>query len=341
MFYSLARAALFRLPPEVAHGVTLRGLDISRAFHLSRLLAPPVPEDPVQLMGLRFPNPVGLAAGLDKDGDHIDALAALGFGFLEIGTTTPRPQPGNPQPRVFRVPAARALINRLGFNNKGVDHLVSRVQRARYRGVLGVNIGKNADTPLERALDDYLVCLNKIHHLASYVTVNVSSPNTPGLRELQGPEALDQLLGALKQRARELDRQTGRRVPLLVKVAPDLEDPDIPAMARVMLDTDMDGLIATNTTVQRPAGFPLPDEPGGVSGAPLLEISNAVLRRFHAELQGRIPIVGVGGILSGDDAKAKMEAGASLVQFYTGLIYTGPGLIAQAARKIRQHRNER
>lgn len=340
MLYSLARAALFRLSPEVAHGVTLRGLDISRALHLNRLITRRIPDDPVEIMGLRFPNPVGLAAGLDKDGDHIDALGALGFGFIEVGTTTPRPQPGNPQPRVFRAPKAEALINRLGFNNKGVDHLVRQAQRARYPGVLGINIGKNADTPIEGALDDYLHCLNKVHHLADYVTINVSSPNTEGLRDLQGPDALKALLSALKERNAELGASNGRRVPLVVKVAPDLYPDDIEAISGVLLDVAIDGLIATNTTVDRPEGVPLPDEHGGLSGRPLFGLSTAVLRTFNKYLDGRIPIIGVGGILSGADAAQKIENGARLVQFYTGLIYRGPDLVAECAGAIAKHRSD-
>ncbi len=291
-------------------------------------------------MGLLFPNPVGLAAGMDKDGDHIDALGALGFGFIEVGTTTPRPQPGNPQPRVFRAAKAQALINRLGFNNKGVDHLVRQAQRARYRGVLGINIGKNADTPIERALDDYLHCLNKVHHLADYVTINVSSPNTEGLRDLQSPDALSALLGALKERNARLSAADGRRVPLVVKVAPDLFPEDIEAISRVLLDVAIDGLIATNTTVDRPEGVTLPDEHGGLSGRPLFGLSTAVLRTFHKHLGGRIPIIGTGGILSGQDAIGKIEEGASLVQFYTGLIYRGPELVSECAGAIARHHRD-
>jgi dihydroorotate dehydrogenase len=275
---------------------------------------------------------------MDKDGEHIDALAALGFGFIEVGTTTPRPQPGNPPPRVFRVPGEQALINRLGFNNKGVDHLVHQVQGTRYRGVLGINIGKNADTPIDRALDDYLHCLNKVHHLADYVTINVSSPNTEGLRDLQGPDALNALLSALKERNSQLGAANGRRVPLVVKVAPDLFPEDIEAISRVLLEVGIDGLIATNTTVDRPEGVQLPDERGGLSGRPLFGLSTAVLRTFHKQMEGRIPIIGVGGILSGQDARKKIDAGASLVQFYTGLIYRGPDLIAESAGAIAQHR---
>lgn len=340
MLYSLARAALFRLSPEVAHGVTLRGLDISRALHLQRFVTHRVPDDPVEVMGLRFSNPVGLAAGLDKDGEHIDALAALGFGFIEVGTITPRPQLGNPQPRVFRAPKAEALINRLGFNNKGVDNLVQHVQRARYRGVLGINIGKNADTPIKRALDDYLHCLNKVHHLADYVTINVSSPNTEGLRDLQGPDALNALLSALKERNSQLNASDGRRVPLVVKVAPDLFPEDIEAIAKVLLDTGIDGLIATNTTVDRPEGVELPDESGGLSGRPLFGLATAVQRTFHKHLGDRIPIIGAGGILSGSDAAKKIENGARLVQFYTGLIYRGPDLISDCAQAIARQRRD-
>jgi len=288
-------------------------------------------------MGLTFPNPVGLAAGLDKDGAYIDGLAELGFGFIEIGTVTPRAQPGNPKPRMFRLPEAQALINRMGFNNGGVDAFVRNVQASRFyqeqRGILGLNIGKNADTPIERATDDYLYCLDKVYPYAAYVTVNISSPNTKNLRQLQQASEIDALLSALKMAQSQLADKHGRYVPLVLKIAPDLDDEQIDTIASALLRHHIDGVIATNTTITRDAvqGLTHANETGGLSGAPVRDLSTRVVRALHQVLQGEIPIIGVGGILSGSDASEKMAAGASLVQLYTGLIYRGPALVGECA----------
>lgn len=288
-------------------------------------------------MGLTFPNPVGLAAGLDKDGAYIDGLAALGFGFIEIGTVTPRAQPGNPKPRMFRLPEAQALINRMGFNNGGVDAFVRNVQASRFyqeqRGILGLNIGKNADTPIERATDDYLYCLDKVYPYAAYITVNISSPNTKNLRQLQQASEIDALLSALKRAQSQLADKHGRYVPLVLKIAPDLDDEQIDTIASALLWNHIDGVIATNTTITRDAvqGLTHANETGGLSGAPVRDLSTRVIRALHQVLQGEIPIIGVGGILSGTDASEKMAAGASLIQLYTGLIYRGPELVVECA----------
>jgi len=338
--YASARPLLFRLDPERAHGLTLGTLDLLHRAGLSSLVAKPPQPLPTEAFGLQFANPVGLAAGLDKNGDHIDALFALGFGFVEIGTITPRPQDGNPKPRMFRLPRHRALINRLGFNNQGVDALVANVGRAKRAGVLGINIGKNKDTPNESAADDYLFCLERVYPLADYVTVNISSPNTAGLRELQEEQALRRLIGTLREAQERLAAQHGRRVPLLVKVAPDLSDDDIEAAARVLSDLHVDGVIATNTTISR---ISVQDdrragETGGLSGEPLMNKSTTVLRMLRTRLASEIPLVGVGGILSGADAVKKMAAGASLVQLYSGLVYRGPALIGDCVEAIRRRR---
>jgi dihydroorotate dehydrogenase len=333
--YALARAGLFRLDAETAHEVTI-GL-LSRFPRSAGLLAGRRLSAPCRVMGLDFPNPVGLAAGLDKNGECIDAWAALGFGFVEVGTVTPRPQPGNPKPRLFRIESRQALINRLGFNNHGVDALLAKVRAARYRGILGINIGKNFDTPLARASDDYLHCLEKAYSVASYVTVNISSPNTQGLRELQQGEALDDLLARLKQAQVRLADRHGRYVPLAVKIAPDMDDAQLQAVAGALRRHRADAVIATNTTVSR-AGLeaePLAKESGGLSGAPLCARSTAVIRRLHDLLAGELPIIGVGGILSGADAAAKRAAGAALVQIYTGFIYRGPALIRECVEALR------
>lgn len=331
--YNLIRNLLFALPPEASHHLSLAAISALERLGLSNRLAPPPPEQPVELLGLRFPNPVGLAAGLDKDGEHIDGLAALGFGFIEIGTVTPRPQPGNPKPRLFRIPQAEALINRMGFNNKGVDHLVEQVRKSRYRGVLGINIGKNKDTPAEKAADDYLQCMRKVYPVASYITINLSSPNTPGLRDLQFGEPLVDLLSQLKAEQQKLADEHGRYVPLLVKIAPDMVEADIDRVAQVFREQGVDGVIATNTTIDRePVKFlPHNEEIGGLSGEPLQQKSTEVIRRLRAALGEGIPIIGVGGIDDGPSAAEKIEAGASLVQIYTGFIYRGPELIAEAA----------
>jgi len=340
MLYSTLRALLFRLDPETAHDWTL--LALRQTFNgplggLSGLVPLPRPTAPKRVMGLDFPNPVGLAAGLDKNGECVRAWEALGFGFIEIGTVTPRPQPGNPKPRMFRLPAARALINRMGFNNKGVDHLIEQVRRSGYRGVLGINIGKNADTPLERAIDDYLIGLRKVYPWASYVAVNISSPNTPGLRDLQRGAALDRLLEALKTEQRRLAEERGRYAPLAVKIAPDLADDDLIAVGQALLRHEIDAVIATNTTSARAGVERLPHagEAGGLSGAPLLDRSTAVVGQLADILGGKMPIIAVGGILSGADAAAKIAAGASLVQLYTGFIYRGPELVCEAVRALR------
>jgi len=334
--YSLARPLLFSLDPEKAHDLTLPALRFAASAGLTRLLPKPVP-DPRTVMGLTFPNPVGLAAGLDKDGAYIDGLAALGFGFIEIGTVTPRAQPGNPKPRMFRLPEAQALINRMGFNNGGVDAFVRNVQASRFyqerQGILGLNIGKNADTPIERATDDYLYCLDKVYPYAAYVTVNISSPNTKNLRQLQQASEIDALLASLKQAQSRLADTHGRYVPLVLKIAPDLDDEQIDTIASALLRHHIDGVIATNTTITRDAvqGLAHATETGGLSGAPVRDLSTRVIRAMHQVLQGEIPIIGVGGILSGTDASEKMAAGASLVQLYTGLIYRGPALVGECA----------
>lgn len=338
--YSLLRRLLFLLEPETAHVLGLRGLDLLLRTHLSGLLAGAPVADPLRCMGLEFPHAVGLAAGLDKDGEHIDALAALGFAFIEVGTVTPRAQPGNPRPRLFRLPQAQALINRMGFNNRGVDHLCERVRGARYRGVLGINIGKNKDTPLERAQDDYLYCLDRVYPLASYVTINLSSPNTPGLRDLQFGEPLQHLLEVLVRRRDQLADRHGKRVPLVLKVAPDLADADVDSIADTVRRAHIDGLIATNTTVTRSGveGLEGAGESGGLSGAPLVHRADAVLARLASRLGGELPLIGAGGIVSAQAAAQRVRSGASLVQLYTGFVYHGPALITAAAAAIASER---
>lgn len=326
MLYSLARPLLFSLAPERAHELTLSLLKSSYKMGLMRQA---VAEKPVTCMGIEFPNPVGLAAGLDKNGAYIDALAAQGFGFIEIGTITPKPQPGNPEPRLFRLPEAKAIINRMGFNNDGVDQLIENVKAAKFKGVLGINIGKNAATPVENAVDDYLICLEKVYNYASYITVNISSPNTKNLRSLQSGDALTELLETLKKRQLELAEEYQHYVPLVLKVAPDLEQEDVQFISNQLLQFKIDGLIVTNTTLSREGVENLKhgDEAGGLSGAPVFAKSTACLAAFAKALKGQIPLIGVGGILSGEDAAAKKNAGATLVQVYSGLIYTGPRLV--------------
>jgi dihydroorotate dehydrogenase len=336
--YTLLRPLLFSLDAESAHHLTLESLRFAAGAGVLRPCLGRIPALPRRIMGIDFPNPVGLAAGLDKNGEYIDALAALGFGFLEIGTVTPRPQPGNPRPRMFRLPAAQAVINRMGFNNQGVDALLANVERARYRGVLGINIGKNFDTPIERAADDYLACLRKVYSSASYVTVNISSPNTKNLRQLQQSDELGLLLGALKdERARLADRH-GRRVPLVLKIAPDLDREQISAIADLLVEHGIDAVIATNTTLARDAvaGLPHGSETGGLSGAPLTAQAQSVSTQLAARLAGTVPVIGVGGIMNGSDAAARISAGASLVQLYTGLVYAGPGLVGDCVDAIRR-----
>ncbi len=329
MSYALLRPALFALEAETAHHVTLTSL---KALHHLGLLRAPAARSAGcarEVMGLHFPNPVGLAAGLDKNGEYIDALAALGFGFIEIGTVTPRPQPGNPRPRLFRLPQAGAVINRMGFNNLGVDRLVENVARSSWRGILGINIGKNFDTPLADALGDYAACLRKVYAMATYVTVNISSPNTKGLRELQGSEQLAALLAGLKDERETLEDKYAKRVPLALKIAPDLDSDQIAVIAELVSRYRFDAVIATNTTVSRDGVGALPHggEAGGLSGRPVEEQSTRVVRELARALGGSIPIIGVGGIASGQQALRKIEAGASLVQLYTGLVYEGPGLV--------------
>jgi len=340
--YSLARTFLFGLDPERAHGAGLRALEVAYRTGTIGLLAKTAEPLPTRAFGLTFPNPVGLAAGLDKNGEHIDALFALGFGFVEIGTVTPRPQAGNPKPRLFRLPEQQALINRMGFNNAGIEKLVRNVKRARRRGgLLGINIGKNKDTPNEAAENDYLYCLERVYPLADYITVNISSPNTAGLRELQEEQALRRLIGTLREAQERYGARHGRRVPMLVKIAPDLSDNDIDAAGRVLGDLQVDGVIATNTTTSRlwVEGARHADEAGGLSGAPLMGPSTTVLRRLRTRLPEHIPVIGVGGILSGADAVTKVAAGATLVQCYTGLIYRGPQLVYECIEAIRRRRH--
>jgi dihydroorotate dehydrogenase len=336
--FSLLRPVLFQLNPEAAHHFTLGGLKAFQALGLSGIITPRPVADPRSVMGLVFPNPVGLAAGLDKNGDYIDGLAALGFGFIEIGTTTPLPQPGNPKPRLFRLPQAKAIINRMGFNNDGVDALIANVKRAEYRGILGINIGKNAATPIENAADDYLICLRKVYPYASYVAVNISSPNTKNLRQLQGEDALNNLLRLLKAEQQKLADTHGKYVPVVLKIAPDMEVAQVAQIAHLLMQHRIDGVIATNTTLSREGVEHLPhgQESGGLSGAPIRDKATRVIRWLAADLQGAVPIIGVGGILCGADAAEKIHAGASLVQLYSGLIYRGPALIAESCAAIRR-----
>jgi dihydroorotate dehydrogenase len=335
MLYRLLRPALFALPPEAAHDLTITTL--GKAGRLAGLGCWKTKGREVEVMGLKFPNPVGLAAGLDKNGEAIDGLASLGFGFIEIGTVTPRPQPGNPRPRMFRLPSASAIINRMGFNNDGVAALVENVKRAKYKGILGINIGKNADTPIERANQDYLACLSAVYPHASYVTVNISSPNTKNLRDLQGADALDVLLFDLKRRQDELAQIHGRYVPFALKIAPDLEAIQISAISGLLRRHRIDAVIATNTTLERDrvAHLRHGSETGGLSGMPVRSKSNNVIRQLKAELQEEVPIIGVGGILSAKDAQEKIAAGASLIQLYTGLVYKGPGLVKECVQALR------
>jgi dihydroorotate dehydrogenase len=340
--YALTRPFLFGLDPEAAHELTLDSIARFQNSPLQCLWAHSRVSDPVTVAGLKFPNRIGLAAGLDKNGRCIDGLGAMGFGFIEVGTVTPKGQPGNPKPRMFRLPEANALINRLGFNNEGLDSFLANVKRAtsfrRAGGILGLNIGKNAVTPIENAVDDYLIGLAGVYPHADYVTVNISSPNTKNLRALQSDEALDALLSALQARKLQLAKEHGRTVPMFVKIAPDLDEAQVKVIAATLKNNGIDGVIATNTTIGRDAvkGMKHAEEAGGLSGAPVFEASNAVIRQLRAELGSAYPIIGVGGVLSGADAKAKRAAGADLVQVYTGLIYRGPGLASECARALRR-----
>lgn len=339
--YPLLRPWLFSLDPEQAHNVTLSNLDRAQRWGLLRCLVERPEPDPRTFCGITFPNPVGLAAGLDKDGKHIDALASLGFGFLEIGTVTPKPQPGNPKPRMFRLPEAQAIINRMGFNNDGVDACVKRVRESAYwqnGGIVGLNIGKNASTPIENAASDYITAMEAVYDLASYITVNISSPNTQNLRALQGEDMLRSLLSSLHLAREALSDQYGVRKPLFLKIAPDLDQNDIKLIADLLLEFKIDAVIATNTTIARDAvkGLKFGEELGGLSGAPVRIASTEVVKNLKQYLGDAIPIIGVGGILSGQDALEKVEAGASLVQIYSGLIYRGPKLISECAAALKR-----
>ncbi len=336
-FYPLIRWILFRLDPEKTHDLTLKWLKCFERSPVRFLMAQACESDPVELWGIKFPNRVGLAAGLDKNGACIDAFAALGFGHIEVGTVTPRPQTGNPKPRLFRLPKAKALINRFGFNNQGVDQLIENIKNTKYTGVLGINIGKNFDTPAEKAIDDYLVCLQKVYPYASYITINISSPNTSGLRDLQFGQALDDLLSAIKAKQADLANQYTRRIPVLIKIAPDLTEQDVGELAEAFVKHQVDGVIATNTTFSREGVEKLKfgGEQGGLSGAPVLSSSTEVLERLVKKTNNAFPVIGVGGILCGDDAQKKLAAGASLVQVYSGLIYRGPRLIVEIAKALK------
>ena len=340
-WYGLVRNVMFKMNGETSHEL---GLDMLGAFErlsiLSRI-APKIPDCPVEVMGIKYPNPVGLAAGLDKNGDYIDAFACLGFGSIEIGTITPRPQPGNPKPRLFRLEDKQAIINRMGFNNKGVDHLVEQVKKAKFKGVLGINIGKNFDTPVENAIDDYLICLNKVYQYATYITVNISSPNTPGLRDLQFGDTLDELLAPIKARQLELAEEFGYK-PVLVKIAPDMDEENVQLVAETLIKNNIDGVIATNTTLSREGveDHKFGREAGGLSGAPLEESATETVSALVAALDGKLPVIGVGGISNGMGAVEKMDAGAKLIQVYSGFIYRGPELIRECvdALSARSHR---
>ncbi|MCA3218732.1 MAG: quinone-dependent dihydroorotate dehydrogenase [Burkholderiales bacterium] len=348
MLYDFARTFIFKFDPETAHDLAFGNLARAHRLGLTRLLRPHVADDPVDLMGLRFRNPVGLAAGLDKDGAYIDAIGSFGFGFIEAGTVTPRPQPGNPKPRVFRLPEAEALINRMGFNNEGLDRFVANVAMnegfTRAGGILGLNLGKNADTPIENALEDYLIGLRKVYPLLTqrpgYVAINISSPNTKNLRALQGADEFAALLAGLRDERARLSDRHGKRVPIAVKIAPDLDDAELPRIADALVAHGFDAVIATNTTVSRQgvSGLSHAQETGGLSGTPLRTRATTVIAQLAAHLQGALPIIGVGGIMDGDSAVEKIRAGASLVQIYTGLIYRGPAIVGDCRRALLQER---
>ena len=336
MFYQAIRKVLFQFDAETIHELTIKGLKRSGSTPLNAFYKQRVTDKLVKVMGIDFPNPLGLAAGLDKNGECINAFAAMGFGFVEVGTVTPRPQPGNDKPRIFRLPEANAIINRMGFNNKGVDYLVSQVRQAKFNGVLGINIGKNKDTPDENAKDDYIHCMRKVYDFATYITVNISSPNTPGLRALQYGDALDELLSALKVEQAQLAKQYGKYVPIAVKIAPDLTEEEVHSIAKSLIDNEIDGVIATNTTLSREGveGLEHGTEQGGLSGAPVKEKSTTVISILAKALDNKLPIIGVGGIASSKDANEKLAAGASLVQVYTGFIYQGPPLVKDIVNGI-------
>jgi len=332
MFYSAIRKVFFKFDAETIHEMTIKALKNTGTTPFRAFYCQNVQNKPVSLMGINFPNPVGLAAGLDKNGECINAFAAMGFGFVEVGTVTPRPQPGNEKPRIFRLPEANAVINRMGFNNKGVDYLVDQVRKAQFKGVLGINIGKNKDTPEENAKDDYLYCMQKVYDFATYITINISSPNTPGLRSLQYGDALNELLSAIKSEQKILAEKYGKYVPVAVKIAPDLTEPEIESIAECLIANGIDGVIATNTTLSREGveGLEHGTEQGGLSGEPVKDKSTQVIKLLAKALDNKLPIIGVGGISNGADAKEKIEAGAKLVQIYTGFIYQGPKLIKDA-----------
>jgi len=329
MFYSALRKVFFQFDAEKIHELTIKSLKSTGSTPFNLLYKQTISEKPVEVMGIKFPNPVGLAAGLDKNGECINAFAAMGFGFVEVGTVTPRPQPGNEKPRIFRLVEANAIINRMGFNNKGVDYLVEQVKKANFKGVLGINIGKNKDTPDENAKDDYIHCMRKVYDHASYITVNISSPNTPGLRSLQYGEALNELLSALKDEQKRLAQQFDKYVPIAVKIAPDLNEEEVNSIAQSLIDNDIDGVIATNTTLSREGveGLEHGEEMGGLSGEPVKDKSTKVISLLAKALDNKLPIIGVGGISNDVDAKEKIEVGAKLIQVYTGFIYQGPALI--------------
>ena len=341
--YDWIRPLLFKLDAETAHGLTLYGMDVAHRSELGRFVATPPQDLPTEAFGLHFPNPVGLAAGLDKNAAHLDALGALGFGFIEVGTVTPRPQIGNDRPRLFRLRQHEAIINRMGFNNEGVDALVRNVVKSSYRGVLGINIGKNKDTPNDKAADDYLFCLERVYAHASYITVNISSPNTQGLRDLQEEATLRRFIETLREAQERLGSQQGARKPMLLKIAPDLSEAELDSIASVLLAANVDGVICTNTTIDHSAvaSDPQGNEAGGLSGKPLFVRSNQVVRGMRQRLGDRIGIVGVGGILDGSDAVEKMDAGAALVQLYSGLIYRGPALVTECVDEIRRQKETR
>lgn len=336
MLYSAIRKILFKLDPEISHELTIKSLKNTGATPLNFAYKQHIDSKPVQVMGIHFPNACGLAAGLDKNGECIRAFEAMGFGFIEVGTVTPRPQPGNDKPRIFRLTQANAIINRMGFNNKGVDYLVEQVRKAKYRGVLGINIGKNKDTPDENAKDDYIYCMRKVYNFASYITVNISSPNTPGLRSLQYGDALNELLSALKAEQTILAAQYDKYVPVTVKIAPDLSAEEVESIAQCLIANGIDGVIATNTTLSREGveGLEHGQEQGGLSGQPVKDKSTEVIKLLAKALAGKLPIIGVGGIASGKDAQEKMAAGASLVQVYSGFIYKGPELVKEIVATI-------
>jgi dihydroorotate dehydrogenase len=336
MSYALARQLLFRLSAEDAHDISLKALKLANSARILPLFMPPVHSQAVKVMGLTIPNRVGLAAGLDKNGDYIDGLARMGFGFIEVGTVTPLPQLGNPKPRMFRIVDKEAIINRMGFNNKGVDHLVQQLRKMKYKGIIGINVGKNKDTPAEHSGDDYVVCIEKVFELASYISINISSPNTPGLRSLQFGDSLKAVLSQIRNCQERLQNQHSRKVPFVVKIAPDMSDDEIALVARTLLDFEMDGVIATNTTLSRVGveGSPYGREQGGLSGRPLTDRATHVIRVLCKSLENKIPVIASGGVMNGNDAQNKIAAGASLVQLYSGLIYRGPGLVREAVAAL-------